>query len=157
VTKDKSLCGSHYIQILLVGGMGERPKSIFFLLIQKYFLTFAAKFKIIRIMAKTANVLLGLAAGTAIGVGLGILFAPDKGKNTREKIKDSVSDKAEKLKEQLEKLTENVKEKSAELKGSVEEKVDALLSKSSYKAEDIITFLEKKLAHLKEANAKLQK
>ena len=143
--------------ILLVGGMGERLKTIFFLLIQKYFLTFAAKFKIIRIMAKTANVLLGLAAGTAIGVGLGILFAPDKGKNTREKIKDSVSDKAEKLKEQLEKLTENVKEKSAELKGSVEEKVDALLSKSSYKAEDIITFLEKKLANLKEANAKLQK
>ena len=143
--------------ILLVGGMGKRPKTIFFLLIQKYFLTFAAKFKIIRIMAKTANVLLGFAAGTAIGVGLGILFAPDKGKNTREKIKDSVSDKAEKLKEQLEKLTENVKEKSAELKGSVEEKVDALLSKSSYKAEDIITFLEKKLAHLKEANAKLQK
>ena len=108
-------------------------------------------------MAKTANVLLGLAAGTAIGVGLGILFAPDKGKNTREKIKDSVSDKAEKLKEQLEKLTENVKEKSAELKGSVEEKVDALLSKSSYKADDVITFLEKKLAALKEANAKLQK
>ena len=143
--------------ILLVGGMGERLKTIFFLLIQKYFLTFAAKFKIIRIMAKTANVLLGLAAGTAIGVGLGILFAPDKGKNTREKIKDSVSEKAEKLKEQLEKLTENVKEKSAELKGSVEEKVDALLSKSSYKAEDIITFLEKKLANLKEANAKLQK
>ena len=140
-----------------MGGIGERPKTIFFLLIQKYFLTFAANFKIIRIMAKTANVLLGLAAGTAIGVGLGILFAPDKGKNTREKIKDSVSDKAEKLKEQLEKLTENVKEKSAELKGSVEEKVDALLSKSSYKAEDIITFLEKKLAHLKEANAKLQK
>ena len=42
-------------------------------------------------MAKTANVLLGLAAGTAIGVGLGILFAPDKGKNTREKIKDLCS------------------------------------------------------------------
>ena len=90
-------------------------------------------------MAKTANVLLGLAAGTAIGVGLGILFAPDKGKNTREKIKDSV------------------REKSVELKGSLEEKVDSLLSKSSYKAEDVITFLEKKLAALKEANAKLHK
>ena len=97
-------------------------------------------------MAKTANVLLGLAAGTAIGVGLGILFAPDKGKNTREKIKDSVSDKADKL-----------KEKSAEFKGSLEDKVESLLSKSSYKAEDVITFLEKKLAALKEANAKLQK
>ena len=108
-------------------------------------------------MSKIGSTLAALVVGAAIGAGVGILFAPDKGKNTREKIKDSVSDKAEKLKEQLEKLTENVKEKSAELKGSVEEKVDALLSKSSYKAEDIITFLEKKLAHLKEANAKLQK
>ena len=108
-------------------------------------------------MAKTGNILLGLAAGAAIGVGLGILFARDKGKVTREKIKDSVSDKAEKLKEQLDRLTENVKEKSAELKGSLEEKVDTLLSKSSYKAEDVITFLEKKLAALKAANAKLQK
>ena len=43
-------------------------------------------------MAKTGNILLGLATGVAIGVGLGILFAPDKGKVTREKIKDSVSD-----------------------------------------------------------------
>ena len=108
-------------------------------------------------MAKTANVLLGLAAGTAIGVGLGILFDHEKGKNTREKIKDSVSDKAEKLKEQLERLTDSVKEKSAEFKGSLEDKVESLLSKSSYKAEDVITFLEKKLAALKEANAKLQK
>ena len=31
-------------------------------------------------MAKTGNILLGLAAGAAIGVGLGILFAPDKRK-----------------------------------------------------------------------------
>jgi hypothetical protein len=108
-------------------------------------------------MAKTANVLLGLAAGTAIGVGLGILFAPDKGKNTREKIKDSVTEKAEKLKEQIDRLTDTVREKSVELKGSLEEKVDSLLSKSSYKAEDVITFLEKKLAALKEANAKLHK
>jgi len=35
--------------------------------------------------------------------------------------------------------------------------LESLLSKSSYKAEDVITFLEKKLAALKEANAKLQK
>ena len=68
-----------------------------------------------------------------------------------------MSDKAEKLKEQLERLTDSVKEKSAEFKGSLEDKVESLLSKSSYKAEDVITFLEKKLAALKEANAKLQK
>ena len=108
-------------------------------------------------MAKTANVLLGLAAGTAIGVGLGILFAPDKGKNTREKIKDSVSEKAEKLKEQIDRLTDTVREKSVELKGSLEEKVDNLFSKSSNKAEDLISLLEKKLASLKEEASKMKK
>ena len=108
-------------------------------------------------MAKAGNVLLGLAAGLAVGVAVGVLFAPDKGEETRKKIKDGVSDKADKLKRKLEKLTQEVREKTGEVKENLEEKVENLLSKSSYKADDIITFLEKKLAALKEANAKLQK
>ena len=95
-------------------------------------------------MSKIANTLLGLAAGSAVGVGLGILFAPDKGKNTRKKIKDSVSNKVDELKEQLESLTKNLREKSLEIKGSLEEKVDNLLSESNYKSEDLISLLEKK-------------
>ena len=94
-------------------------------------------------MSKIANTLLGLAAGSAIGVGLGILFAPDKGKNTRKKIKNSVSDKVDELKEQLESLTKNLRQKSLEIKGSLEEKVDNLLSESNYKSEDLISLLEK--------------
>ena len=39
-------------------------------------------------MSKESNVILGLLAGTAIGATLGILFAPDKGSNTRQKISD---------------------------------------------------------------------
>ena len=100
-------------------------------------------------MSKIANTLLGLAAGSAIGVGLGILFAPDKGKNTRKKIKNSLSDKVEELKEQLESLTKNLRQKSLEIKGSLEEKVDNLLSESNYKSEDLINLLEKKLASMK--------
>ena len=94
-------------------------------------------------MSKIANTLLGLAAGSAIGVGLGILFAPDKGKNTRKKIKNSLSDKVDELKEQLESLTKNLRQKSLEIKGSLEEKVDNLLSESNYKSEDLISLLEK--------------
>ncbi|WP_311322872.1 YtxH domain-containing protein [Capnocytophaga leadbetteri] len=108
-------------------------------------------------MAKAGNVLLGLAAGLAVGVAVGVLFAPDKGEETRRNIKDGVSDKADKLKRKLEKLTQEVREKTGEVKENLEEKVENLLSKSSYKADDVITFLEKKLAALKEANAKLQK
>ena len=39
---------------------------------------------------KFENGILALLAGAAIGVGLGILFAPDKGTKTREKIKDGL-------------------------------------------------------------------
>ena len=108
-------------------------------------------------MAKTGNVLLALVTGVAVGVGAGILFAPDKGKNTRKKIKDTVDESTAKLKQKLDFLTHEVKEKTSEFKGNLEDKVENLISKSSYKAEDIITVLERKLAALKEANAKLQK
>lgn len=100
-------------------------------------------------MSKIANTLLGLAAGSAVGVGLGILFAPGKGKNTRKKIKDSVSNKVDELKEQLESLTKNLRQKSLEIKGSLEEKIDNILSESNYKSEDLISLLEEKLASIK--------
>ena len=100
-------------------------------------------------MSKIANTLLGLAAGSAVGVGWGILFAPDNGRNTRKKIKDSVSDKVDELKEQLESLTKNLRQKSLEIKGSLEEKIDNLLSESNYKSEDLISLLEEKLASIK--------
>ena len=38
------------------------------------------------------NSILALLAGAAVGLGLGILFAPDKGTKTREKIKDGLDD-----------------------------------------------------------------
>ena len=105
-------------------------------------------------MSKIANTLLGLAAGSAVGVGLGILFAPDKGKNTRKKIKDSVSDKVDELKEQLESLTKSLRNKSSEIKGTLEERVDNLLSDTDYNSEDLIDLLEKKLASMKKAAKK---
>lgn len=108
-------------------------------------------------MAKTGNVLLALVTGVAIGAGAGILFAPDKGKNTRRKIKDSIDETTSKLKYKIDALSQEMKEKSSEFKGTLEDKVETLVSKSSHKAEDVITVLEKKLAALKEANAKLQK
>ncbi len=105
-------------------------------------------------MSKITNTLFGFAAGTAVGVGLGILFAQDKGENTRKKIKDSVRDTVDELKEQLESLTKSLRNKSSEIKGTLEERVDNLLSDTDYNSEDLIDLLEKKLASMKKAAKK---
>jgi gas vesicle protein len=38
----------------------------------------------------SGNILIGLLTGAPIGVGIGILYASDKGKETRRKIKSKV-------------------------------------------------------------------
>ena len=45
----------------------------------------------------TGKVLLGVLAGVAVGATLGILFAPDKGSNTRRKITEKGEDYVEEL------------------------------------------------------------
>ena len=103
------------------------------------------------------NSILALLAGAAVGLGLGVLFAPDKGSKTREKIKDGYDDLKDQAKSKLNTLENETKEKFSKTKKDIKESLDELLSDSSYKAEETITFLEEKLAELKKQNSKLQK
>lgn len=107
--------------------------------------------------SKNSNGALALLVGAAIGVGVGILFAPDKGTKTREKIKDGFDDLKNQAKSKWDNLEEETKEKFSKSKDELIETVEELLSNTSYKAEEAITFLEEKLAELKIQNAKLQK
>ena len=107
--------------------------------------------------SKNGNSILAILAGAAIGVGLGILFAPDKGSKTREKLKDGFDDLKGEAKNKWDSFEEETKEKFSKTKDDLKETVENLLSNSSYKAEEAITFLEEKLAELKKENAKLQK
>jgi gas vesicle protein len=106
---------------------------------------------------RSSDSILALLAGAAIGVGIGILFAPDKGSKTREKIKNGFDDLKDDVKSKFNSAEEEAKEKFSQTKDELKETVEKLLSKSSYKAEEAITFLEEKLAELKKQNAKLQK
>ena len=108
-------------------------------------------------MSNNTNSVLALLLGAAIGAGVGILFAPDKGSKTREKIKDGFDDVKDNLKHKFDDVTHQLRDKFAGSKHNLEETYEDLVSNMSHKTEDVISFLETKLADLKEKNAKLQK
>ncbi len=59
-------------------------------------------------MESTSKVLLGILGGVAAGAILGILFAPDKGVNTRKKLIDQGKDYSDNLKGKFESLKKDV-------------------------------------------------
>lgn len=102
----------------------------------------------------TGNTFLAVLSGAAIGAVLGILFAPDKGSNTREKIKDGFDDAKNDLKNKYEEASDELKKKFSVSKNSLENSFDLLVSNMNHKTEDLISVLEEKLSELKEQNRK---
>ncbi|MGA9637441.1 YtxH domain-containing protein [Flavobacterium sp.] len=68
---------------------------------------------------KTSKTIIGVLGGVVVGAALGILFAPDKGKNTRKKIADKGNDTKKAI-------TSSVKE----VLGNFTEKYDSMLSRA---------------------------
>lgn len=108
-------------------------------------------------MSNSGNTVLGILAGTAIGAALGILFAPDKGVNTRQKLVDEAELAKQKLAESATTFKDQVVATATEKKQTLDEQVNSIVTNASYKADDVITTLESKLKDLKEKNKRLQK
>ncbi|MBC7848319.1 MAG: YtxH domain-containing protein [Chitinophagaceae bacterium] len=53
-------------------------------------------------MESTGKIVAGVLAGVAVGAVLGLLFAPDKGSTTRQKLTDSVKGFGQELADQAE-------------------------------------------------------
>ena len=81
---------------------------------------------------KTGKVVLGLLAGVAAGAILGILFAPDKGSNTRKKIVSKGEDYADGVKEKFNEVIDAINDKYK----SVKKGADNLVADGKLKFED---------------------
>jgi len=79
----------------------------------------------------TGKVLLTFLAGIAAGALLGVLFAPDKGSETRKKISGKGKDYADDLTEKFNEFLAGVKEKYSDVKEDVSEPVSNAKAKTS--------------------------
>ncbi len=60
---------------------------------------------------KRESILLGLLGGLALGAVLGILFAPDKGERTRERLRRKGEEYLDEVREKLDDLVEEMTER----------------------------------------------
>jgi gas vesicle protein len=71
----------------------------------------------------SGKVILGVLVGMAAGAVLGILFAPDKGTETRRKIAEAGEDYVDVVKEKFNQVVDSMNEKFEKVKDDVEQGV----------------------------------
>jgi gas vesicle protein len=84
-------------------------------------------------MNSSGKVLLGVLAGVATGAVLGILFAPDKGSETRKKIAQKGEDYVDGLKGKFDELVSNISGKYNHAK----EELDGIQRKAKAQFEEV--------------------
>lgn len=85
----------------------------------------------------TGKVLLGVAAGVAAGALLGVLFAPDKGTNTRKKICREGKDLTNDLKDKFDEILESITEKFSKVKKDATDFAEKRTNKEEKAEEDL--------------------
>ncbi|MES2240048.1 MAG: YtxH domain-containing protein [Bacteroidota bacterium] len=88
---------------------------------------------------KTSKTIISVLGGVVVGAALGILFAPDKGENTRKKIAKKGNDAKDKAMGSLNHLLDEISEKC-----------NSLINKSEKSAQNGIDTVQKELSTLKD-------
>ena len=96
-------------------------------------------------MSKGSSNLLAFVVGAATGGVLGILYAPDKGSNTRDKL----SYQLDKYKKQLEELLEDLINGKMEISSEAKEEGEKVISDARLKAEKLLTDVDDLIDQIK--------
>ena len=108
-------------------------------------------------MSNSGNTFLALLAGAAIGAGIGLLYAPDSGEETRRRLGDNARRAQDNLNRKYRETSSSLGEKARRAKMDFESRLEETLSSASYKADEILASLETKLDELRKQNAKYQR
>lgn len=84
----------------------------------------------------TSKVLLGILGGVAVGAIAGILLAPDKGSNTRKKLRDSGQGYIDDIKGKLDNLSKEVSNKYGSLIGDAKDAVETQVNSFAKQAQN---------------------
>lgn len=99
-------------------------------------------------MSKSSNTLFAFALGAGIGAAMGILFAPDTGANTRDKL----SFKLSKYKKELEELISELVEGKELHLNEAKTEGKRVISEAKNKAENLLNDVNKLIDQINQGN-----
>ncbi len=103
-------------------------------------------------MNNNSNIIAGILGGAAVGLTLGVLYAPDKGSETRRKIREKAKDAKDTIVEKSSAIADEISSRFSSRQNEFENELDHLLEEMDSKSDDAISTLERKLKQLKKEN-----
>lgn len=107
--------------------------------------------------SNTGNTIIALLTGATIGAGLGLLYAPKSGKDTRKQLKKDAKDLKNNLNSQYDDISGQLVDFSNKTRKKIEDRLEHTFNSTNEKADSMLGELQKELDDLKKKNKDLQK